>query len=101
VEAAKYNNTKGVLPDTILAVAWSHSGKRIAAVTQVYCGDSCGVVVAWDADTERNFSFYIDEPVFALAWSPDDTRFVTSIDVTTQDRPLTAVDGSFVQISQA
>lgn len=101
VEEAKYNNTKGVLPDTILVVAWSHSGKRIAAVTQVYCGDSCGVVVTWDADTEHNFSFYIDVPVFALAWSPDDTRFVTAIDVTTQDMPLTKVDGSFVQISQA
>lgn len=101
VEEAKYNSDKGVLPDTVLAVAWSHSGKRIAAVTQVYCGDSCGVVVTWDADTERNFAFYIDVPVFALAWSPDDTRFVSAIDVTTQDMPLTKVDGSFVQISQA
>jgi len=101
VEEAQYNSDKGVLPDIILAVAWSHSGKRIAAVTQVYCGDSCGVVVTWDADTERNFAFYINVPVFALAWSPDDTRFATSIVVSTQDRPQTSVDGSFVQISQA
>jgi dipeptidyl aminopeptidase/acylaminoacyl peptidase len=101
VEAAKYNNDAGVLPDVILAVAWSHNGKRIAAVTQVYCGDSCGVVVTWDAYTEHHFSFYIDVPVFALAWSPDDTRFATSVEVSTQRSNMKATDGAYVQISQA
>lgn len=101
VNAAKYNNDAGVLPDLILAVAWSHNGKRIAAVTQVYCGDSCGVVVAWDAYTEHHFSFYIDVPVFALAWSPDDTRFATSLVVSTQRSNMKATDGAYVQISQA
>jgi WD40 repeat protein len=101
VEAAKYNSDKGVLPDLILAVAWSHNGKRIAAVTQVYCGDSCGVVLAWDAYTEHHFSFYIDVPVFALAWSPDDTRFATSVEVSTQGSNMKATDGAYVQISQA
>jgi WD40 repeat protein len=105
VQAAQLNPTKGVLPDLIFVVAWSHNGKRIAAVTQVYCGDLCGVVLGWDASTERNFTFYLDAPVFALAWSPDDTRLVTSITVSTQGPlPGSGVapqDGSFVQISQA
>src|ERR671938_254744 len=73
VQAAQVNPAKGVLPDLIFAVAWSHNGKRIAAVTQVYCGDICGVVLGWDAYTERHFTFYVDQPIFALAWSPDDT----------------------------
>src|SRR5487761_1291205 len=103
VQAARTNDTVGVLPDLIFVVAWSHNGKRIAAVTQVYCGDNCGVVVTWDADTERNVKFYIDTPVFALAWSPDDTRFVTSTDVTTQGTGPNANEsdpeaGSYVQI---
>jgi WD40 repeat protein len=100
--AAQLNPTKGVLPDLIFFVAWSHNGKRIAAVTQVYCGDSCGVVVGWDAYTQRNFTFYLDSPIFALAWSPDDTRLVTSIDNFVQG-PLThpaPQEGPFVQISQ-
>ena len=106
VQAARTNDTVGVLPDLIFVVAWSHNGKRIAAVTQVYCGDNCGVVVTWDADTERNVKFYIDTPVFALAWSPDDTRFVTSTDVTTQGTGPNANEsdpeaGSYVQITQA
>ena len=103
VRAAQLNPTKGVLPDLIFVVAWSHNGKRIAAVTQVYCGDVCGVVIGWDAYTEHNFTFYQDSPVFALAWSPDDTRFVTSIDNFVQG-PLThqaPQEGPFVQISQA
>jgi WD40 repeat protein len=103
VRAAQLNPTKGVLPDLIFVVAWSHNGKRIAAVTQVYCGDDCGVVVGWDAYTQRNFTFYLDSPVFALAWSPDDTRLVTSIDTFVQG-PLThpaPEEGPFVQISQA
>jgi len=106
VQAAQLNPTKGVLPDLIFVVAWSHNGKRIAAVTQVYCGDLCAVVLSWDAYTERNFSSYLDVPVLAMAWSPDDTRFVTSIVVSTQGLPLGGAgvypqDGSFVQISQA
>jgi WD40 repeat protein len=103
VQAAQLNPTKGVLPDLIFVVAWSHNGKRIAAVTQVYCGDLCGVVVGWDAYTQRNFTFYLDSPIFALAWSPDDTRFVSSIDNFVQG-PLThpaPQEGPFVQISQA
>ena len=103
VRAAQLNPTKGVLPDLIFVVAWSHSGKRIAAVTQVYCGDVCGVVIGWDAYTEHNFTFYQDSPTFALAWSPDDTRVVTSIDNFVQG-PLThqaPEEGPFVQISQA
>jgi WD40 repeat protein len=101
--AAQLNPTKGVLPDLIFVVAWSHNGKRIAAVTQVYCGDICAVVVAWDAYTQRNVTFYQDSPMFALAWSPDDTRFVSSIDNFVQG-PLThsaPQEGPFVQISQA
>jgi len=105
VQAAQLNPTKGVLPDLIFVVAWSHNGKRIAAVTQVYCGDLCAVMLGWDAYTERNFTFYPDAPVFAMAWSPDDTRLVTSITVSTQGPlPGTGVapqDGSFVQITQA
>jgi WD40 repeat protein len=103
VRAAQLNPTKGVLPDLIFVVAWSHNGKRIAAVTQVYCGDICAVVVGWDAYTQRNFTFYLDSPMFALAWSPDDTRFVSSIDNFVQG-PLThpaPQEGPVVQISQA
>src|SRR5947209_4774274 len=103
VQAAQANPAKGVLPGLIYAVAWSHNGKRIAAVTQVYCGDICGVVLGWDADTQHNFSFYVDQPVLAMAWSPDDTRLVTSIVVSTQGLPQGGApqDGSFVQITQA
>jgi WD40 repeat protein len=98
VQAARTNPAKGVLPDLIFAVAWSHHRKRIAAVTQVYCGDNCGVVLSWDAYTGNNFSFYVDQPTFALAWSPDDTRFVTSIVVSAQGF---SQNGYLVQISQA
>ena len=82
VDAAKLNPIKGVLPDLVFVVAWSHNGKRIAAVTQEYCGDECGVVVIWDAATGRNVSFYSDLPIFALAWSPDDRRIVTALGYT-------------------
>ena len=77
--------------------------ERRPAITQVYCGDICAVVLGWDAYTEHNFSFYLDVPVFAMAWSPDDTRLVTSIVVSTQGLPAGGApqDGSFVQISQA
>ena len=103
VRAAQLNPTKGVLPDLIFVVAWSPNGKRIAAITQVYCGDLCAVVLGWDAYTKRNFTFYQDAPIFAMAWSPDNTRLVTAITNSTQG-PLVAPapqDGSFVQISQA
>lgn len=101
VQAAPIN--KGVAPDLIFAVAWSHNGKRIVAVTQVYCGDDCAVVISWDAHTQGNFSFYLDEPVFSLAWSPDDTRLVTAIYNSQQGTEHAGVqpqDGSYVQISQ-
>src|SRR6266446_6412117 len=105
VKAAQTNPSLGVLPDLIFVVAWSHNGKRIAAVTQVYCGDNCAVIVSWDADTERNFTFYVDDPVFALAWSPDDTRFVTATDVTNQGTETRGESdpeaGPYAQISQA
>ena len=105
MQAAQTNPSKGVLPDLIFVVAWSHNGKRIAAVTQVYCGDNCGVVVSWDAETEKNIKFYIDMPIFALAWSPDDTRFVTTTEVTTQGNSNTKgvppEDGPYAKITQA
>lgn len=101
VQAARDDSTKGVLPDLIFHVAWSPNGKRIAATTQVYCGDSCGVVLGWDAYTEKNFSSYIDLPIFALAWSPDSTRLVTSVVVSTQGSSTKEADGPYVQITQA
>ncbi len=103
VQAARVNPAKGVLPDLIFAVAWSHDGKRLAAVTQVYCGDICGVLLSWDAYTERNFAFYVNQPVFSIAWSPDDTRLAISITVSTQGLPQGGApqDGSFVQVAQA
>ncbi|MBE3561193.1 MAG: WD40 repeat domain-containing protein [Ktedonobacteraceae bacterium] len=82
-DAAKYNQTKGVQADLIFFVAWSHNGRRIAAVTQVYCGDICAVVVIWDAATGGNISYFQDLPVFALAWSPDDTRIATALNLST------------------
>lgn len=78
VNQAHADPTKGVLPDVIYTVAWSHNGKRIAAVTQEYCGDECGVVMTWDALNEGHFSFYPTFPMYALAWSPDDRYFVTA-----------------------
>ena len=101
---AAINPAKGVLPDLIFFVAWSPNGKRIAAITQVYCGDVCAVVLGWDAYTQKNFTFYTEEPVFALAWSPDSTRLVTSIDNSEQGTENLSVqppDGHFAQIVQA
>ncbi len=98
VKSAQTNPAAGVLPDLIYAVAWSHSGKRLAAVTQVYCGDVCGVMLNWDALTERNFSYYVDQPIFSMAWSPDDTRIVNSIVISSQGF---SKNGYVVQISQA
>ncbi|GAC1350789.1 MAG: hypothetical protein NVSMB27_36690 [Ktedonobacteraceae bacterium] len=104
VQAAQADPTKGVLPDIIFAVAWSHNGKRITAVTQVYCGDLCAIILGWDAYTEHNFTFYQDVPVFAITLSPDDTRIATSVVVSTQGLPQggggsKAQDGSYVQIA--
>jgi WD40 repeat protein len=103
VQAAQQNPTKGVLPDLIFDVTWSHNGKRIAALTQVYCGDLCGVVMSWDAYTEHNFSFYLDAPILAMEWTADDKHLVTSIVVSTQGLPQGGApqDGNFVQITQA
>jgi len=101
---AAINPSKGVLPDLIFFVAWSPNGKRIAAITQVYCGDVCAVVLSWDAYTQKNFTFYTDESVFAMAWSPDSTRLVTSIVVSDQGLPQgghSSPDGNFAQIVQA
>jgi WD40 repeat protein len=81
VAVARVDNSKGVLPDLILFVAWSHNGQRIAAVTQEYCGDECAVVMTWDAQTGKQMAFYPDLPVYAIAWSPDDTRFASAIGV--------------------
>jgi WD40 repeat protein len=96
--------SKGVLPDLIFNVGWSPNGKRIAAITQVYCGDLCAVVLSWDAYTQKKFTFYTDESVFAMAWSPDSTRLVTSIVVSDQGLPQgghSSPDGNFAQIVQA
>ena len=101
---AAINPAKGVLPDLIFNVGWSPNGKRIAAITQVYCGDLCAVVLGWDAYTQKNFTFYTDESVFAMAWSPDSTRLVTSIVVSDQGLPQgghSSPDGNFAQIVQA
>ena len=81
VAVARIDNSKGVLPDLIYFVAWSHNGKRIAAVTREYCGDECAVLITWDAQTGKHLVFYPDLPVYALAWSPDDTRFASAIGI--------------------
>lgn len=104
VQAARANPAAGVLPDLVFDVAWSHNGKRLLAVTQVYCGDICGIVISWDALTQRNVSFFVDQPIFSIAWSPDDTRLAISIVASTQGLETfgtTPNDGAFVQISQA
>lgn len=101
---AAVNPAKGVLPDLIFAVAWSPNGKRIAAITQVYCGDICAVMLGWDAYTQKNFTFWVDQPALAMAWSPDSTRLVSSIVVSEQGTEHLNVqppDGYFAQISQA
>jgi WD40 repeat protein len=97
VSQASKNPTKGVLPDLIYSVAWSHNGRRIAAVTQEYCGDECGVVMTWDALTQAHLTFYPTFPMFALAWSPDDQHIVTANSQTSGSNPGNQV----VQIRQA
>ena len=64
-----------VLPDQVFVVAWSHDGRRLAVVTQEYCGDECGVVLTWDAQTQQRVLVSTTQSIFALAWSPDD-RFL-------------------------
>jgi WD40 repeat protein len=76
---AHQNPTKGVPPDLIYAVGWSHNGKWIAAVTQIYCGDDCGEVVIWDALTKEHLTFYPTQPMYTLAISPNDKYFASSI----------------------
>jgi WD40 repeat protein len=98
------NPAKGVLPDLVFAVAWSPNGERIAAITQVYCGDICAVVLGWDALTQKNFTFWVDQPVLAMAWAPDSKRIVTSTVVSEQGTEHLNVqppDGYFAQISVA
>lgn len=75
------NPTKGVLPDLIYAVAWSHNGQWIAAVTQLYCGDDCGEVLIWDALTKKQFSFYPTLPMYTLVIAPNDQYFVSAVGV--------------------
>jgi eukaryotic-like serine/threonine-protein kinase len=61
-----------VLPDQVFVVAWSRDGRRLAIVTQEYCGDECGVVLTWDALTQQRVLVSTTLSIFALAWSPDD-----------------------------
>lgn len=35
--------------------------------------------MTWDAQTGKPLVFYPDVAVYALAWSPDDIRFVSAI----------------------
>lgn len=83
VEAARFDQTKGILPDVIYFVKWSHDGKHIAAVTQVYCGDVCDIVIFWDASNGGNIRNYQTLPMYAMDWSPDDTRLVESLTIST------------------
>ncbi len=78
--AAQLESTKDVLPGVINFVGWSHNGKRILGVTQDYAGDAD--VMLWDARSGKDLTFYPDVTVYALAWSPDDTRFVSAIEPT-------------------
>jgi WD40 repeat protein len=78
VAEAHQNPTKGVLPDLIYAVDWSHNGKWIAAVTQIYCGDDCGEVLTWDALTKQHFKFYPTQPMYTLVVSPNDKYLASS-----------------------
>src|SRR6266699_6028033 len=82
IAGARIDNAQGVLPDLIFFVGWSHNGKSIVAVTQEYCGDTCAVVMTWDAQTGKHLVFYPDVVVYAIVWSPDDTRFASAIEAT-------------------
>lgn len=97
IKQANANPTAGVLPDLIYATAWSHNGKRIAILTQEYCGDDCGVVVTWDALTEQHLIFYPTSPMLTLAWSPDDRHFA----VVLENGNVIAGGQTVVQITRA
>lgn len=97
VKQAGANPAAGVLPDLIYATTWSHNGKRIAIVTQEYCGDDCGVVVTWDALTGQHLIFYPTSPMLTLAWSPDDRHFA----VVLENGNVIAGGQTVVQITRA
>ncbi len=65
----------------------------------------CYVLILFAIVTEHNFTYYTDVPIFAMTWSPDDTRLVTSVVVSTQGLPKggtsQSIDGPYVQIVQA
>jgi WD40 repeat protein len=82
-EVGRYNQAKGVPDDLIFFVRWSHDGKRLIAVTQIYCGDSCDVVVFLDATSGNYLGNYQTLPMYAINWSPDDTRLVTGLNLST------------------
>jgi WD40 repeat protein len=67
-----------VLPDQVFVVAWSRDGRRLAVVTQEYCGDECGVVLTWDALNQQRVLVSPTLSIFALAWSPDDRYLAAS-----------------------
>ena len=79
IAGARIDNSAGVPQDLIFFVAWSHNGKRIAAVSDEYSGDV--IVMTWDAPTGKHLVIYPDEVMYALAWSPDDTRFASAIEI--------------------
>src|SRR5574337_685079 len=72
VEITQYGNTRW-------HIFAKETGKneRVSRIARM--NPRWAVVVSWDAYTKRNVTFYLDSPMFALAWSPDDTRFVSSI----------------------
>ena len=59
IAGARIDNAQGVPQDLIFFVAWSHNGKRIAAVTDEYSGDC--VVITWDAQTGKHLVPYFDQ----------------------------------------
>ena len=79
IAGARIDNAKGMPQDLIFFVAWSHNGKRIAVVSDEYSGDV--IVITWDAPTGKHLVIYPDEVMYALAWSPDDTRFASAIEL--------------------
>lgn len=45
----------------------------------------------WDAATSGNISIYVDQPVFALAWSPNDTYVGSRTGLTLLVNPLSGM----------